>query len=99
MLTGPPPATDHQPTTPRPPSPRRRSHDHDRNPAQAATLPQTSRARAEEVLLEQLAAYIADVQSLSPDEWSRPTTDCPDWDVRRIAAHLAGELDEAHISR
>lgn len=67
-------------------------------PLNAATLPQTSPARAEEVLLEQLAAYTADVRNLSPDEWGRPTTDCPGWDVRKIAAHLAGELDEgAHL--
>lgn len=67
-------------------------------PRRAATLPQTSPARAEEVLLEQLSAYTAEVRGLSADGWSRRTADCPDWDVRQIAAHLAGELDEgAHL--
>lgn len=67
-------------------------------PLSAATLPQTSPTRAEEVLLEQLRTYTAEVRDLTTDEWSRPTADCPDWDVRQIAAHLAGELDEgAHL--
>lgn len=64
-------------------------------PGRAATLPQTPPARAEEVLLDQLSAYAAELRALSPGDWSRPTPDCPDWDVRQMAAHIAGELDEA----
>jgi uncharacterized protein (TIGR03083 family) len=47
---------------------------------------------------EQLTAYVAELRLLDPDDWSQPT-DCARWDVRQIAAHIAGELDEsAHLT-
>lgn len=68
------------------------------SPPRAATLPQTPPARGEELLVEQLAAYTAELRALSPDDWSRPT-ECPAWDVRQLAAHIAGALDEgAHLT-
>lgn len=66
-------------------------------PISAADLSQTSPARGEELLREQLSAYTAELSGLAPEEWSRPT-DCPEWDVRQIAAHVAGALHEgAHL--
>lgn len=66
-------------------------------PGSAAQLPQTSPARAEEVFLEQLSAYAVELRGLAPEDWSR-VTDCPEWDVRQIAAHIAGVLHEgAHL--
>ena len=32
--------------------------------------------------------------SLGPDDWAKPT-DCPDWDVRAVAAHLLGMAEMA----
>jgi uncharacterized protein (TIGR03083 family) len=34
------------------------------------------------------------LRSLRPDDWARPT-DCPDWDVRAVAAHLLGMAEMA----
>ena len=66
--------------------------------APAALLPQTLPAEAAGLITEQLTAYIAELRDLDPDDWSQPT-DCARWDVRRIAAHIAGELDEsAHLA-
>jgi uncharacterized protein (TIGR03083 family) len=42
--------------------------------------------RLAETEYDRFAAALAD---LAPDEWSRPT-DCPDWDVRRLACHTLG---------
>lgn len=64
----------------------------------AAELPQTSPAEAANLIAEQLSAYVAELRALTPADWSKPT-DCARWDVRQIAAHIAGELDEsAHVT-
>ena len=34
------------------------------------------------------ADVVALLRSLDEDDWSRPT-DCPGWDVKAVAAHLA----------
>ncbi|HUQ64318.1 MAG TPA: maleylpyruvate isomerase family mycothiol-dependent enzyme [Acidimicrobiales bacterium] len=38
---------------------------------------------------QRLAALAAE---LSPDDWSRPTPDCPEWTVRDVLAHVAGSM-------
>jgi uncharacterized protein (TIGR03083 family) len=64
----------------------------------AVQLPQTPPDEAASVVTEQLTAYAAELRCLDTTDWSRPT-DCAQWDVRQIAAHIAGELDEsAHIA-
>jgi uncharacterized protein (TIGR03083 family) len=64
----------------------------------AAQLPQTPSDEAAGLVTEQLTAYVAELRALDPDDWSKPT-DCTRWDVRQIAAHIAGELDEsAHLT-
>jgi uncharacterized protein (TIGR03083 family) len=64
----------------------------------AAELPQTSRAEAASVISEQLTAYVAELRALAPADWSN-STECTRWNVRQIAAHIAGELDEsAHVT-
>jgi uncharacterized protein (TIGR03083 family) len=64
----------------------------------AAQLPQTRPDEAARLMTEQLTAYVAELRDLEPADWSKPT-DCDRWDVRHIAAHIAGELDEsAHVT-
>lgn len=66
-------------------------------PLSAAALPQTSRHDAAEVMASQTAAYLALLRDLAETDWSRPT-DCTLWDVRQMAAHVAGAFDEsAHL--
>jgi len=66
-------------------------------PVHAAAMQQSSPERGEEVLLDQVGAFVAELRELSADGWASPT-DCPAWDVRQIAAHVTGALDEgAHL--
>ena len=45
------------------------------------------------VLAEEEFVRFADlVESLTPDEWARPT-DCTRWDVRNVALHVLGSAD------
>ena len=49
--------------------------------------------REARVLAEEEFVRFADlVESLTPDEWARPT-DCTGWDVRMIALHVLGSAD------
>jgi len=67
-------------------------------PTPAASLPQTPPDEAAGLMTEQLAAYVGELRVLDPVEWSKPT-DCSSWDVRQIAAHIAGALDESrHVT-
>jgi Mycothiol maleylpyruvate isomerase N-terminal domain len=64
----------------------------------AAGLRQTPPDEAASLATEQLTAYVAELRALDPADWSKPM-DCSRWDVRQIAAHIAGELDEsAHVT-
>jgi len=38
--------------------------------------------------------FLEQLRSLAEADWSRPT-DCPDWDVRRLAAHVLGMAEMA----
>ena len=38
--------------------------------------------------------FIDVLAALSPDDWSKPT-ECPDWDVRAMAAHALGMAEMA----
>src|SRR5690606_41047392 len=59
----------------------------------AALLPPTPPAEAARVMAAQTAAYVALLRGLDSADWSRPT-DCTEWDVRAMAAHVAGALEE-----
>ena len=41
---------------------------------------------------EEFVRFADVVESLTPDEWARPT-DCTGWDVRTIALHVLGSAD------
>ena len=62
-------------------------------PVRAADLDQTPRARAAGVLAEQARAFAAELRALGTDDWRRET-DCTGWDVRAVAAHVAGALED-----
>ncbi|HHW84442.1 MAG TPA: maleylpyruvate isomerase family mycothiol-dependent enzyme [Actinomycetales bacterium] len=57
--------------------------------SRARHLPQTSPERARTCLTTEYAALQRAVDTLTPDEWARPT-DCTGWTVRHMVAHLAG---------
>lgn len=59
----------------------------------AALLPPTPPAEGARVMAAQTAAYVAMLRGLDSADWSRPT-DCTEWDVRAMAAHVAGALEE-----
>jgi len=67
-------------------------------PEPAASLPQTPPDEGARLCAEQLSAYVVELRALDAGEWSKPT-DCSRWDVRQIAAHVAGALDgSAHVT-
>lgn len=60
----------------------------------AAHLPQTSRADAERHSSAEYGALLAQVRALDPDHWAAQT-DCTEWTVRDMVAHLAGASEDA----
>lgn len=60
----------------------------------AADLPQTTPTAAEGNGEAEYAALLAMLDRLGPDDWARPT-DCTQWSVRDLVAHLAGAAEEA----
>jgi uncharacterized protein (TIGR03083 family) len=60
----------------------------------AAALPQTSPAPARDVAAAEYAALLAAVDAFDAADWGRPT-DCTEWRVRDMVAHLAGAAEEA----
>lgn len=62
-------------------------------PARAVDLPQTARDLAATVLVEQARTFAAELRDLATDDWRQPT-DCTRWDVRAVAAHVAGALED-----
>lgn len=60
----------------------------------AAHLPQTSRADAERHSSAEYGALLAQVHALEPHHWAAQT-DCTEWTVRELVAHLAGASEDA----
>jgi uncharacterized protein (TIGR03083 family) len=60
----------------------------------AASLPQTSPDAARDVAAAEYAALLAAVDAFDAADWDRPT-DCTEWRVRDMVAHLAGAAEEA----
>jgi uncharacterized protein (TIGR03083 family) len=52
-----------------------------------------SGARAETLAATEYRRFAEQLRALSPDDWSRPT-DCPGWDVRAIAGHSVGMMED-----
>ena len=60
----------------------------------ASDLPQTDRATARDVAAAEYAALVAMVDAFAEADWDRPT-DCTEWRVREMVAHVAGAAEEA----
>jgi len=50
------------------------------------------RREAPSLAAEEYRRVAALAAALTPDEWDRPTTDCPGWTVRDVLAHVAGSM-------
>lgn len=66
----------------------------DRTAARAAHLAQTDPDAARAHAVAEYAALVAMVDALSAPDWDRPT-DCTEWRVRDLVAHVAGACEEA----
>lgn len=60
----------------------------------AARLPQTDPDQAEAVAHAEGRATLALLQALGDDDWTRPT-DCTEWDVRALVAHLVAQCEDS----
>ena len=51
--------------------------------------------RGEGMLLSKIeyARFVDVLDTLGPEEWATPVTDCPGWDVKGVAAHVLGGLE------
>jgi uncharacterized protein (TIGR03083 family) len=64
----------------------------------AARLPQTDPDQAQAVAHAEGRAALALLGTLGDEDWSRPT-DCPEWDVRALVAHLVAQCqDSIHLA-
>ena len=66
----------------------------DRTAARAAHLAQTDPDAARAHAVAEYAALVAMVDELAASDWDRPT-DCTEWRVRELVAHVAGACEEA----
>ncbi len=57
------------------------------------TARRTTPARAHDVALGELEAFLALLRDLGPDDWQRPT-DCTGWSVRDVVAHVTGAMED-----
>jgi uncharacterized protein (TIGR03083 family) len=60
----------------------------------AARLPQTDPDRGRDAAVAEYAALVAMVEAFAPEHWDLPT-DCTEWRVRDMVAHVAGAAEEA----
>jgi uncharacterized protein (TIGR03083 family) len=59
----------------------------------AARLPQTDPGQAQAVAHAEGRATLALLRTLGSDDWARPT-DCTEWDVRALVAHLVAQCED-----
>jgi uncharacterized protein (TIGR03083 family) len=59
-------------------------------------VPALDRREAATLAATEYERFVSLVRSLEPADWSKPT-DCPEWDVRAMAAHVLGAMD-ANVS-
>lgn len=57
----------------------------------ASAVPPLTQAQAERIARGELDAFVALLQGLGDDDWSRPT-DCDLWSVRDVVAHQGGHV-------
>ncbi len=57
--------------------------------------PALSRSVAATLAATENARFVAFVSSLAAEDWAR-RTDCPDWDVRAMTAHVLGAM-QGHV--
>lgn len=62
--------------------------------AGAPRQPALNRTVAMRLAAEEYDRVVAQLRDLGPEDWTRPT-DCPAWDVRRLAAHMLGMAEMA----
>ncbi len=55
----------------------------------AARIPTLSHAEAGTLASAELECFLALLEELSVDDWSKPTA-CPMWNVRQMVAHITG---------
>ena len=59
----------------------------------ARDIPRTRPDRARGIVQSELAAAIALLRTLQPDDWRRSTA-CPGWTVHDVVAHMIGQAEE-----
>ena len=59
-----------------------------------ARKPELDHQTAMQLAATEYERFLAQLRSLSPEDWKRPT-DCPGWDVREMANHILGMADMA----
>jgi uncharacterized protein (TIGR03083 family) len=65
---------------------------------EAARLPQTNPDQAQAVAHAEGRATLQLLRTLGNEDWARPT-DCPEWDVRALVAHLVAQCqDGIHLA-
>lgn len=67
------------------------THDQTATPPRAAAIP---RPAALELARTEYQRMLGLLRSLTPEQWSA-RTDCPEWDVRQMAAHALGMVEMA----
>jgi uncharacterized protein (TIGR03083 family) len=55
-------------------------------------VPALGRSEAAVLAAAENDRFVALVESLDPDDWTKPT-DCPDWDVRALVSHVVGAME------
>lgn len=63
-------------------------------PTPGRRRPALDRATAMQLAEVEYQRYLAQLQSLGPEDWARPTA-CPAWDVRQMATHCLGMAEMA----
>jgi uncharacterized protein (TIGR03083 family) len=63
---------------------------------QVKDVPVLDRREAATISAAENARFVALVETLTPDEWAKPT-DCSAWDVRDLVSHVLGAM-EGHVS-
>jgi len=55
-------------------------------------IPTLGRSEAALLAAAENSRFVALVESLDPDDWTKPT-DCPAWDVRALVSHVVGAME------
>jgi len=61
-----------------------------------ATIPRIKRSDMRQVAATEYARFLTLLHSLEDAHWARPT-DCTEWDVRAVVAHIVGTAESSSI--